>query len=499
MAFSLADALKGVSEVDTGREQIEYIRLNLIDSDANNFYQLSEIEGLADNIALCGLQQPIRVRRSKDDPQRYTIVSGHRRRAAIELLAKDDPEKWQEAACIVEQDAVSPALQQLRLIYANSSTRKLTPAEISEQAVQVEKLLYQLKEEEGYEFPGRMRDHVAQACKISKTKLARLKVIRDDLDKCWQKAFKKGDLNESVAYALARMPADDQRLIHDAKMKRDGHLSWMTEHDVSEKKDNFSKIAKLKCKEDGGLCENIEKKRIQVVQNETWSNPCPKCCRDCPKLISCKNSCPKLADLVAERKKERKEENRQAKLAKEENDRPDIEQLRSLWGRFAECRKASGLSVRELFMATDRYWSASREKSMHEREDPSFAMTASTNTPFDYDLYLAGLRRVIKTADAFHVSLDYLFCRTDYPELVKEAPEPQVSKVDTAWQTGEPPEIKFYAVVSQYDDCSSPDLHKMLWTGYGWKVGNYEYNPDTDGVILGWMPLPEEVSSNAAG
>ena len=55
MAFKLGDALRGVSDFGTGREQIEYIRLNLIDSDPNNFYQLSDIDQLADNIELCGL------------------------------------------------------------------------------------------------------------------------------------------------------------------------------------------------------------------------------------------------------------------------------------------------------------------------------------------------------------------------------------------------------------------------------------------------------------
>ena len=42
----------------------------------------------------------------------------------------------------------------------------------------VHPLLYQLREE-GYEFPGRMRDQVAAACKVSAPKLARLKVIRE--------------------------------------------------------------------------------------------------------------------------------------------------------------------------------------------------------------------------------------------------------------------------------------------------------------------------------
>lgn len=53
--FNLADLLKDVSDLGTGREQIEYLPLDLIDSDEKNFYQLSDIEGLADNIAFAGL------------------------------------------------------------------------------------------------------------------------------------------------------------------------------------------------------------------------------------------------------------------------------------------------------------------------------------------------------------------------------------------------------------------------------------------------------------
>ena len=203
MSFNLGDMLKEVSNLDTGREQIEYISLSRIEGDPNNFYQLTELEALADNIALCGLQQPIRVRRNPDKDGCYTIVSGHRRRAAIELLAQEDSEKWQEVACIVEQDKASPALQQLRLIYANANTRTLTSWEISQQADQVKDLLYKLKEEEGYEFPGRMRDHVAEAVGVSKSKLARLKVIREKLYDKWLVRFQENQLNESTAYGKA--------------------------------------------------------------------------------------------------------------------------------------------------------------------------------------------------------------------------------------------------------------------------------------------------------
>ena len=113
MAFNLADVLRDVSDSGTNREQIEYISLSLIDEDPNNFYQLTDIPLLADNISLCGLQHPIRVWQQENG--RYMIVSGHRRRAALEMLVEDGYEQWKEAPCIVERDEVSPALQQLRL------------------------------------------------------------------------------------------------------------------------------------------------------------------------------------------------------------------------------------------------------------------------------------------------------------------------------------------------------------------------------------------------
>ena len=183
MAFDIGELLKNVSESDTGREQIEYIKLDLIDGDDKNFYELSEVDALANNIATIGLQQPLRVRPHPTEDGRYMVVSGHRRRTALQLLAQEDPTRWEEVACIVDRDTVSPAMQQLRLIFGNANTRKMSSSDLSEQAAQVEKLLYQLKED-GYEFPGRMRDHVAQVVQTSKTKLAKLKMIRDNLAEC---------------------------------------------------------------------------------------------------------------------------------------------------------------------------------------------------------------------------------------------------------------------------------------------------------------------------
>lgn len=199
-----------VSESGTGRAQIEYIDIDLLDSDPNNFYRLNDIPELADSIATIGLQQPILVRDGENG--HVVIVSGHRRAAAIRLLLEDGRTDLREVPCIREQDSASPALRELRLIYANSATRQLSPAEIAQQAEKVRELLYQLKEE-GYEFPGRMRDHVAEACNISKSKLARLEKIEKGLASCYRDAWNAGTLPEDTADALSSLPEATQERI----------------------------------------------------------------------------------------------------------------------------------------------------------------------------------------------------------------------------------------------------------------------------------------------
>lgn len=419
MAFNLGDALKAVSYSDSGREQIEYIRLEKLEEDPNNFYQLSDIDQLAANIELCGLQQPIRVR-SIEGTDRYMIVSGHRRRKAIELLAKENPEKWSEVSCIVERDEASPALQQLRLIYANANTRKMTPAEVSAQAEQVEKLLYQLKEE-GYEFPGRMRDHVAEAVGASKSKLARLKVIRENLDKCWEKSFKKNDIAEDAAYVLAQMPKAWQKMIFEALKEKCGSgRIWVYANTLKEYKKNLEQIDKMKCK-GGGPCVNAELKKFALVRSDNvWNTPCTSCCLNCSSLTTCKYACPKLADTIKKMKAQKREANLEARAKKAEEDLPYVERLTSIWKRFGECRKESGVSVEAIYKAFSRYYTKRDDERVAEFEGLK-KINRQTETPFGYSCNLSDITGLIAVADMFGVSLDYLLGRSDVRDMATEA------------------------------------------------------------------------------
>lgn len=490
--FNLGDVLaqKGdVSGLDTfRRDQIEYIDIDRIDEDPNNFYTLDGIDELAANIELCGLQQPLRVRAGDGD--RVVILSGHRRRAAVRKLVDEGRADLREVPVIRERSNDSTALQELKLIYANSDTRRMSSADISKQAERIEELLYQLKEE-GYEFPGRMRDHVAEACKVSASKLARLKVIREKLGDRWMPHFESGKLSEAAAYALAQLPKSWQGLILEGKIPKDvNQYWWLSEGCVKNIAEHFERIAALKCKQcGGGECSNSLEMMLKCASlDQYWGAPCGKqCCLDCSELASCKSACtlPQVDKLKKKLLQERKDQRAQEKAAEEERNHPTVERLADLWERFGVARSASGKTAHEIAVAAGIPYcqvlsdegKVSRLECREQRPSPTEYL------PYGYNFGLSDLDRIVKIADALGCSIDYLFCR---------APVSTVATADSAptWQTGKPPRDGNYYCKF---DCEGVTLHQVAWWSVELECWSFKRTGATlDAIVVGWYPLPTE-------
>lgn len=199
-----------------------------------------------------GLQQPLVV--TPEENGRYKVLSGHRRRAAIRLLLEESEDplpKLRSVPCLVRRYK-SRHLAELQLILANSTARELTSAEKMRQAERIEMLLYQLKEE-GYQFPGRMRDQVAAACNVSAPKLARLKVIREHLIPEYMVAFEANRLPEQTAYALAHgSQAEDGSWTLTVPVYAAGSLYERFCVSVSREGDTYSAKVVQRGREDGG-------------------------------------------------------------------------------------------------------------------------------------------------------------------------------------------------------------------------------------------------------
>ena len=306
MAFELVELLKQSGDY-LRRESLEQIDLDLIDEDERNFYSLDSrsLDELAANIELCGLMDPIRVR-PKDG--RYIVVSGHRRRRACLKLRDEGNDSFKTVPCIVET-AGSEAMQELRLIYANRNTRVLTSADINRQTERVTELLYKLKEE-GMEFPGRMSDHVAQACQISTTKLKRLHAIRNNLISEFYSCYDSGMLNETAAYALSRLPTDVQEHLATKKkilnqaMTKDC-LSGLRVDDAIKYAERYCTAPRC-CKDSTAMCTHSLDRYAATICNSSWS-PCRgECCCECSNLENCAYPCKhgkaQLATINTQRK-----------------------------------------------------------------------------------------------------------------------------------------------------------------------------------------------------
>lgn len=412
--FNLADLLKNVSKMDTasdGREQIEYIDIDKIDADPRNFYEMSSVDELAANIELLGLQQPLRVRDNPALDGHVIIVSGHRRRAALQMLVDEGKDAFRAVPCIRDRQAGSDALQELRLIYANSDTRRMTSAEIAKQVERVEALLYELKEE-GVEFPGRMRDHVAEACKVSKSKIARLKVIRDRLEPGIYKKYESGEMKESVAYAFAQQTLEMQREAYDRLCIGKHGCAGVTENSV-EKYINLAHSLRHHCPVTGSVCSNADRMIDKVYASSDyvwcqWGEDV--CCEECPYIAQCSSSCVLCSNRKNKLKAERKAELAAEKAKRQTAEADDIREIKMLWERFAAARIAAGKDYNDI----------RKDLSLFEYSDSCRGYEAGeiepgTMLPFGYGCGLRAVRRLKALADYLGCSVSYLLCESDNP------------------------------------------------------------------------------------
>lgn len=488
--FDLGELLKGaVPNSGTTEEQIEYIDIGLIDGDENNFYELSDVAALAANIETVGLQQPLRVRTSEADPLRVKIISGHRRKAALDCLVGTGNEKFRRVPVIREQVNGSAALQKLKLIFANSDTRKISSADLAKQVKEVEDCLVQLREE-GFDFPGRMRDHVAEVCKVSKTKLANLKVIREKLIPEAKKAWEKGDIAEDAALKLARLSEDEQQLIVDVnKTRNSGKVGYLYASTIDYQKKVMESICRIPCNLNGGKCANFMGKWQKSTGLRYYGNCDKQCCALCSELASCRHACPDLASEIRAAKEQKKMDNAKAKAEREERERPDRELLELFWNRFKEAREQAGVSIESIFGPEcwdDRY-PTSQIRSFQALEGGK--ISASSSTPFyQYGGQLYHAKQLLQLAKFLDCSLDYLFCRTDEPNPAQVKMEVTADKPQ--WRTDAPPEGA--VVLGKFQADGGKILHKTVC----YRDGKYHFdrNSSLDVALpcAGWILLPED-------
>ena len=189
------------------RMEQRWVWLNQLEPDEFNekIYNVSGVEALADDIKLNGLLQFPLVRYMPGG--KYMIISGHRRVAAIRLLAKEDPEQWKMIPVILDPDKDDTSAH-IKLISANAVNRELSQGEIMKQTLKMYSLLTEQKKKEN--LPGRVRDMVAKKLNMSAGAVGEYMTIEQNLIFYLKQDFLKGELSKAVAVELSKLNTADQ-------------------------------------------------------------------------------------------------------------------------------------------------------------------------------------------------------------------------------------------------------------------------------------------------
>lgn len=487
---SLFGYAAAVSKSDTDRT-VKMIDIDQLQANEKNFYKVGkkDLDDLKSSIEISGILDPPSV--CKADGDKYRIISGHRRCEAVRQLVKEGRKDLRMVPCFIRSPQ-SAEMEELELIWANATSRVLSSPELAQQAARVEELLYQLKEQ-GVEFPGRMRDHVAQACKISRTKLANLHAIQTNLRAPLLDMWRKRTLNDAQALELSRLDGGLQDRLA-------GLFPRVSKDDLpaSAVVQRIGECAKAGAKwlpcgvcpaGDGLTCPSARGDAFLRHDLGNYYDMCQgsKCCWTCRNgrtaggYNACDSMCSraKAARTAANQQRKDKEEAAAKKAADKVKQAFIAEAKRWLAAADAaglsdktkiDISSYSSVSVKEL-----RSWAAGRDldhRGFYRNDlEPRFVDVA-------------------KVSKQLQCSADYIVGNIDQPWPVVPLSETLESDQPPKWRTGKPPASGHYWCSF---DCGGTVLHSDAV--YDAVLGVWHFRAggaQIDSVCTTWVRLPEE-------
>ena len=217
--FSVKDALNknskaGIDESPRARFRTKDISIFKMYRNDMNFYSIEQIEELAGDILMYGLKQNLELVYAPCDKGEYRIVAGERRWEALKYLVSKGYKEFELATSKLTTPQDNDE-EQVEIIIANAYRTKTTSDMIEEETrlkESLERMKAAGKKIKGYDLQsGRLRDVISSMLHVSKTKIAQIEAVNNNLIPEWKEELKGERLTFSAAYELSGMTADEQR------------------------------------------------------------------------------------------------------------------------------------------------------------------------------------------------------------------------------------------------------------------------------------------------
>lgn len=192
---------------DSFADNIKMLPVDQLHDNPENFYDLSDLDTLVEDIDRQGLKTPLYV--VPDDDNGYMVISGHRRKAAVQELINSGKYGTDKLPCYIGVKK-SESETMLDLIMLNATTRVISDAETVKQCEKLEEVFKQL-EADGKKVHGRMRDKIAAALNVSPAQVGKVENIRHNAIDEVKAAVDEGKMSISTANELSKLEPEKQK------------------------------------------------------------------------------------------------------------------------------------------------------------------------------------------------------------------------------------------------------------------------------------------------
>lgn len=217
--FTVMDALNknskaGIDESPRARFRTKDISIFKMYRNTLNFYSIEDIEELAGDILMYGLKQNLELVYAPCEKGEYRIVAGERRWEALKYLVTKGYKEFEIATCKLTTPQDDDE-EQVEIIVANAYRDKTVKDMIEEEQrlkASLERMREAGKQIKGYDLTsGRLRDVIASMLRMSKTKVAQIEAVNNNLIPEFREELNAERLTFSAAYELSGMTEEQQR------------------------------------------------------------------------------------------------------------------------------------------------------------------------------------------------------------------------------------------------------------------------------------------------
>ncbi len=263
--FSVKDALNknskaGIDESPRARFRTKDISIFKMYRNDMNFYSVADIEELAGDILLSGLKQNLELVYAPCEKGEYRIVAGERRWEALKYLVSKGYKDFELATSKLTAPQDDDE-EQVEIIIANSYRSKTISDMIEEETrlkASLERMKAAGKKIKGYDLQsGRLREVISSMLHMSKTKVAQIEAVNNNLIPEWKEELKGERLTFSAAYELSGMTEDEQREAL-GKFTETGELTHKNVKDMKAEKAAWQQVSDSDT-EESEICKQCSK------------------------------------------------------------------------------------------------------------------------------------------------------------------------------------------------------------------------------------------------